>query len=356
MITPILLVAALQQSDTVKLSERLCSPCGVTLERVATLGDNDGPGALSFGAVLAMDARGRFLLAHRAAQSQITVFTSEGKYSQTVGRQGAGPGEYQNIWSIAPSDRGVLVYDAKLARRTVLDLDLKVVASYPAAERAATMLFRNDGSAIVAAIVPTTDAIGYTLHKIDARGARVKSFAGPNLPYREDMRELFIRSLSAGLDAGRYWVANRREYVFSHCAFETDACHVFLRPAAWFEAPRPSALTTWDMGRQPPFPLLASVSQDDPRYVWTVSIVPDDRWKSALKPINATEYSVTNFNQYYDSIVERIDLVTNRVVVSKRFDQRIYPFIAPGIASYYREDDAGIPRIEIVRFRMADHP
>jgi len=353
MLLPVLLLIATNQADTVALTERICANCTITLERVAVLGDNDGPGALTYGTVLAVDARRRFLLAHRGAPGMFSVYGPNGRFLRTVGRSGSGPGEYTRVWNMSSSARGILVYDDLSRRSTVLDLDFNVVATRSAQERPESVIFRNDGSAILSAVVPTTDAIGFTLHEISPKGERVRSFAAPPLPYREDMRDLFVRVLNAGSDSDTYWVAHRREYAFERCAFGSEECRVFLRAANWFSAPSARDFARRNMAEDPPSPSLVGVCQDpdDDRYAWAVLIVSDPRWRTAIKPVNATEYEIVDPDRYYDSIIERIDLRTHEVVSSTRVDGRLYKFVAPGVLSRYTEDPAGIPRLEVLRLR-----
>jgi hypothetical protein len=350
----LLLFVALPQPDTVRVAERVCSGCSVSMDHVATLGDDDGPGSITFGNLLALDARGRYWLVHRGEPARIAVYSAAGRFIRTVGRSGGAPGEYRRIWLLTVHTSGMLVSDDFAKRTTLLDLDFNVVDTRPSPETPQSMIVRRDGTGIMSAIVPTRDLIGITLHAFDASGRRLRSFAQTGLPYREDMRELFIRGLTPALDSSRYWVSHRMEYAFALCALRDDACRLFLRPAPWF--PRPGFAEEPDVSRAPPTPRLRGVSQDAPQFVWTISWVPDARWRSALERATATEYRITDLNRYYDTILERIDVRLNRVIGSTRVDVALMEFIAPGTAWYYRENAEGIARLEVVRLRMLDKP
>ncbi len=348
-----LLLAALafaMQSDTVRISERICSACEIRLDPIATLGDTVGPGMLtSPNLVVAQDVRGRFLVAN--APSRFAVFSQRGAFLRAVGKLGGGPGEYRRIWQISPYANGILVHDDFAKRRTWLTNDFEVVDTKPALETPTSLALRRDGSGVFAAFIPTPQLAGYLLHDLDAEGSRTRSHSLSRLPFREDLRDLFDRDVSLSTDAARYWVNHRREYAFAHCRFGTESCRLYLRPARWFPAP---SMIVWTevMGTQPPPPQMWGVSQDSQGYVWSLTWVADERWRSAVKLETRTEYRIVDFDRYYDTILEAIDPRTNAVVARRRFDPVFRRFVGPGVLWRYREDDDGFGRIEIVRLTL----
>ncbi len=95
-----------------------------------------------------------------------------------------------------------------------------------------------------------------------------------------------------------------------------------------------------------------SVSQVDDRFLWTLTWVAGQRWRSSVKLQTRTESRITDFDGYLDTIVERIDLRTNTVVASQRFDRWFSGFTGAGEVWSYREDDDGIGRIDVFRLRL----
>lgn len=350
MLISLLLAVLAWPADTVRLVERTCTGCRIVMDTVVSFGEKEGPGELAWQFHVTRDARGRYWVVTRLAASEARIFSADGRYLRSVGGRGAGPGEFSRIARIAPFPGGMLLTDDIARRGTLYDLDFRLLHSRPAFGYPDAQLLRAGAAGLVAAIVKSPDRIGYSVHEIDTAGTIVRSLVLNALPYREDMADLFKRHVSASSDVSRYWISHRREYAFAHCRFADDACEVFLRPVSWFRAPvaadfgkRNAALT------EPPPPQLVAVSQDDPRFLWTLSWVPDSRWRGAVVP-TASSWRITDLNRYFDSVIERVDLVTHRVVASQRVDQVLWSFVAPGQAWFFEEDPDGHARAIVARF------
>lgn len=348
----VLLLMPHQFADTAVVRTGDCPSCAVRVERVATLGDTAGAGLLTERAVIAMDEKGRLLLAHMGAPSRVNVYESDGTLLRTIGRAGGGPGEYRRIWQIAPYSGGLLIFDDRSKRSTRLTSEFEFVETRPAPETPLSVVVRSDGSGVMSAIVATPELIGFGLHEFDVNGARVRSLGLSSLPFREDLRALFTRDVSPGIDSATYWSSHRSEYAFEKCWFGRSQCHLFIRAATWFPAPAVSSIAQRGSGDEPPAPSLWGVSQTSPRYVWTIARVPDPEWRSAVDTEGAAHFRVLDWNDYVDTVVECIDLTTNQVVASRRLDAAMQRFIAPGVTWYHREDAAGFVKIEVVRLLL----
>lgn len=343
----LLAAGATPQSDTVRLSESLCKSCRIELTRLAEVGDTAGPGVLGNYAIATRDPRGRFLVTHRQSPSQIAVFSPQGAFLRTVGASGAGPGEYRRIWSLTATPDGALVYDDFLKRRTFLDANFGVRLIQPAQERPDGVILRNDGSSLISAVVPTSDAIGYAVHQIDKAGARAGSKLLIRLPYREDLRDIFVRSLAPSSDTEMFWLAHRREYAFARCSQSTFDCRLFLRPTSWFPAPDPTSEQV--TGTEPPKPLLMGVWEGPPSHVWVLTHVPGEKWQSGVRATKGSEYLISDINKYFDSRLELIDLKRQKVVASAVFDCWLKPIISSGIVYCHEEDSRGFIRLRILK-------
>lgn len=95
------------------------------------VGDVDGPEATTFGAItgLAVDGDGRIYVLDRQA-NELRIFTRDGAHVRTVGRSGAGPGEYSNanglLW-LAPDT--LVVVDQRGGRYSILTREGEYVRS-----------------------------------------------------------------------------------------------------------------------------------------------------------------------------------------------------------------------------------
>lgn len=90
-------------------------------------------GAVSFGDIrrIAVDGWGR-LYAPDGQDAVVRVFDSLGMLVRSLGRRGAGPGEFELLLGVAFGPKGnVYTYDAELHRVTKFDTSGAVLASYP---------------------------------------------------------------------------------------------------------------------------------------------------------------------------------------------------------------------------------
>jgi hypothetical protein len=119
--------------------------------RVGSLsGEND-----AFGRVMdaTLDHRGRLFVADDR-NHHVVVFGPRGEYVASIGRQGAGPGEFQAPWLVAADARdSVFVWDNGLARISVFGPDLRYARSFqvPPQWLMNGLRFLPDGRLVVAA-------------------------------------------------------------------------------------------------------------------------------------------------------------------------------------------------------------
>lgn len=92
------------------------------IDEILRLGELDGTGPAVFGRIgqIEVDSEGRLYI-FDAQANELRVFDGEGQYVRTIGRSGAGPGEFQNVigMKFAP-DEDLWLVDATNARYTVL--------------------------------------------------------------------------------------------------------------------------------------------------------------------------------------------------------------------------------------------
>ena len=93
-----------------------------------TIGQVDGPPEVAFGSVIraAADAGGGFYLFDQK-DTQIRRYDARGAFVSSIGRKGAGPGEYQSVTAMEVTTEGLLfVYDPASRRITYFQPDGKV--------------------------------------------------------------------------------------------------------------------------------------------------------------------------------------------------------------------------------------
>ncbi|MCH8557646.1 MAG: 6-bladed beta-propeller [Balneolia bacterium] len=95
----------------------------LSLTPVLTISDSDD---VIFGHIstVAIDESGRIYITESSrGNTSINVFDSDGSYITTIGRQGAGPGEFRSIWNLRIANNKLYTIDAALLRIQVFELD-----------------------------------------------------------------------------------------------------------------------------------------------------------------------------------------------------------------------------------------
>ena len=100
-----------------------------------TIGVLDGDEAYQLDGVTGAVLHGDRIMIANGGSRELRVFDLEGKHIATGGRQGGGPGEFENIdWLGRFYGDSVIVYDRRNLRFSIFDLDAKLVRSFVAAE------------------------------------------------------------------------------------------------------------------------------------------------------------------------------------------------------------------------------
>ena len=357
MLDPLMLALLVATSDTIKLASVNCARCEITATTVATIGDSTGPGEIGSNPVLIADARGRFWVSFPASGGALLVFDSTGRFIRQVGRGGAGPGEFRFIGAMAASDRGIEIFDNLMLRWSTYDLDLTFRGSRPNPAQARSVVALKNGRAVIGAIVRTPNAIGQTLHLVDSAGNLTRSFGAPGVPGTSGPTNLFVRNVFRDDADDTFWSSNRTAYVFEKCSAVALSCVTYERTVKWF-VPHASALTP--SREKPPVPIFVGAHPDGPRYLWTLTLVPDSNWASALEQVPGTRTAdglrIAEPDKYWDTIIERIDLTSRAAVISLRIDAALLNFAGPSLAFASRETAEGVPKIEVVRLKFVGLP
>ncbi len=108
----------------------VCLECVIQVEGMVSLGEEDGEGFVDFPRAAAVSSEHYFIV-NRSLASEIRVFDLEGRFERVIGREGAGPGEYREIWGLQVSKGDSLhVTDLINLRRTVLSPGFEVARSH----------------------------------------------------------------------------------------------------------------------------------------------------------------------------------------------------------------------------------
>jgi hypothetical protein len=168
------------------------------LDTLWVIGAADGPPGTVFGWVASFDVDpdGRILVLD-GQYRMLHAFDSAGRHLASVGREGAGPGEFQlPLLVSAASDGSIYVYDAKLGRVSEFDRELrfKGIITPSITVHARSMLVLGD-IIFFAGMFPSGVAPRGVIHRFDRRTGEYLGSFGQLPPVQS---ELIRRQIGAG--------------------------------------------------------------------------------------------------------------------------------------------------------------
>jgi hypothetical protein len=323
-----------------------CPRCEILLERVATLGDTVGPGRIGTVPSLVRDRRGRWYLTQEGTSAKVTVFDSGGRFLQTIGREGKGPGEFLAPMhaAVGPGDT-LYVVDANF-RVSVFSPSYQLMRSAPS-----KVYFRRInmgyGRWITTGSLATPQSYGLPMQLIDDTGRIVKAF-GANPPLNMKTQETRL-CVGAGRTPGQVWSSPIGRYYIELWDTAGRRHGAYERSVTWFPPHK-----TPNRG---PYPVTIQTMREDSRgRLWVAITLPADSATAVTDPrwergrVEASAYA-TQF--------EVIDVRTGRLIASKRFpiEVRNTSRFVGDLLYVLREDDrTGYSFIDIWRVTLSDPP
>ena len=336
---PVAASATAQQPERITLGSCRDS-CGLSLVLEAELGDDSGPGMIDLtGKVSAYrDASKRTYIVGEPID-HILVFDPAGHFLRRIGRTGSGPGEFSDGSSLVVTGDGEFsVFDR--GRGVILNFDYTgrlrsevrtVGQQFPRGVET----YRWEGPWVLHVTnMRTPERAGYPLHPVNVETGEIgRSFGSstgelefgagwiPGVAITGDRRIWMAKNTLSRYEIG-LWDGNQELLLFQ-------------RDAPWF----PERTDPLPHGPEDkPLPAINDLIATD-SLLWVSGVVADERWQDFRSNWDA--------EGRYDEFVEVIDLRTNRVVGSQRFDFELTDFIEPGlIGRVYITENAS------VRFRV----
>ena len=319
----------------------MCRNC-ISFETVAVLGgDYDGDNLLTGSAYVTRSASGRtYVHDFGAGAGEMFFYSSDGQLDFTIRRDGGGPGEYVYPMPIVElPNRRVVVFDQANVRLSILEEDGTFLeSSYFPSHRINQAHPLNDSVLLVAASIGTPDRAGLPFHLVHIGGSILESFGSEGAGFRRMMVLDDDRFLSTS--------ASGRPYRIEHWngrSLET----VWIREADWFprEPRSPEAAGS---------PYLSDIYLDG-SLLWTIVIVEDPSWTPPAPDAPPVPNSAEALDSEFDTVVEVIDLASNEVVASQRFDEVMDRLFPDGTVLHLSADDLGVALWEIryLRFRSS---
>ena len=329
-----------------------CAQCRIALERFAVLGDVDGPGMLVQQARVIADSRRRFYVASPVDPSRVVVFDSGGRYVRALGRAGGGHGEFRDVPLIVPTGDSLVAFDPAARRATVFGPGHEVIRFFALPVAVTSAVPFPDGGVLVAGEGRSRTYSGIPMLLLDSAGRTSHPVGADDETLDLDNPYGSVRIVGKG-PQGTAWSARLNEYLIERWDRSGQRIMSVRRMADWFQ---PWTRVAGIPRLVRPQPRITDVRQID-NHLWVLIQVADANWRAREgKPVpgmkGATVTPDADKELIFDTIVEVIDLSTNRLLASHRLSQHILGFVDDGLVASYAEDAQGNPRYAVWRLKV----
>jgi hypothetical protein len=267
----------------------------------------------------------------------ISVYAADGRRWQTIGRRGAGPGEFGGeALAVRGPEREVWAFDVRNSRVNIFDIDAKFLRSMPLPPQffpsTGKALVLDDRTLVVSSMRTTRSSVGFPVHAYRPGRDSVVSF-GTLVPiFRQDAPGSSQLRQIAASRGGKVWSALRSTYSLELWnAASGRQERVLRRDVAWFP---PDPVPRSIVATAPAQPAVVDIREDREGRLWVLLHVPDPRWRSAFGeevPVpgppqiarGRTFRPLASPDRYVDSVIEVIDGATGRLLHSHRDDRFI---------------------------------
>ncbi len=347
-----------QSPQQVDASSTSCRGCSITLVKVATLGsaDDDALPALAYNFVPSTNSKGEYFIPNLGLD-KVVVYGRSGKLLRTIGRKGEGPGEYQAILH-AETGADDSLFILSIGRLTVYSGVFSLVRTVPLA-------FTGYGAFIG---LPSGDFV------LDAGSANTApqplkfvSAAGKVTPVGPAVNVTAARCgrcpayvVARAGSKGQFWTAGPNTYLIERRSAKGELLQQLqVANSKWFRNWSRAAPGNREL---PPPTILHSLKEDVDGLLWALGDGPSPKWRPmpymgetsttgrarSNIPAGGAVAGVDYLERIY-TVVEVIDPMNARLVVSTTFTGRRLKMVAPGLLAEPREDANGIGVLDIFR-------
>jgi hypothetical protein len=326
-----------------------CKSCTLRASLVFSVPDEiDAAGQPAW---VSRDSRNQYFFFSPWTHGKVFIHDESGKRIGEFGREGRGPGEYWGHPDVNFDGDTIHVFDGGLSRHTVLSSSFEVIRTGPmAVVGPRCYLLPGDRLLSTTHIREGVDQRALVIG--DSRGKVVREF-GPRIASRSPDDWISRWWSFSEPRNGMTWVAPINRYVLEKWDTAGRRRAIIERDAPWF--------VTWDdlafyePNVKRPRPSLGKVREDKAGLLWILTHVADSGWKARDGTPTQTEGGMMNrvhytqFDEFFDTIVEIIDPKRGVLLASKRLPQYFYDFAGDGIVWSLREDKDGIAHIDVHR-------
>ncbi len=325
-----------------------CPRCAISLRSIVVLKSVGGVGE-TYGQPLRVreDQRGRYWIFR---ENQLpAVHDAAGRFLQTVGRKGRGPGELERAYDVVPfGTDSLLILDAVGHRGVVFTSSFKAVRSLRLPFNLGSPVVTSWPDSILASgEYASPSSVGRPLHLVSVKnsdGARASSF-GPSDGGRLPGGGSTVQHLLSTASEGRFWSAWSFGYDLYEWTTTGRQISSLQRRPSWFRHTSTDGAGT---PTTPPPPRIFGVARDTGGFLWVFSKTAGKTWKEAWPRLEAGTQEVSardmNVEQLWDNRVELIDTRRGQVVARLNDLTRKPAYLAsilagPRVALYSSEVD-----------------
>lgn len=351
--TPTVSLSA-QSVERIDAAKPSCPGCTLTLTKIATLGSVDDPtlpGVGMHATGLAIDSKGQFLVT-ALGSDQVVLYSPSGKFLRAIGRKGRGPGEFsQAIRSAMDANDSLFVMD--VGRISVFS---------PSLEYARTVTLPLDPSLSMLLLPDKSVVLPYMGGYRGGPVRRVSNTGAPSLFTRDTAAFGFCKNCTLVIGksgaADRFWSTYNARYELRMWNSAAENVRtVSVTGSTWH---RDGEINWAKSAEVAPPPTVIALAEDNQRQLWVHGEMPTADWKpyerrapSAARgstgvPVGSAFPGPETLKRLI-SVVDVFDLANHRLLLSQRFPNRKFLFVAPGILAEVREDKDDIPVWDIYR-------
>ena len=327
-----------------------CARCEVRIASRIELVESDAAPFVAMPNAVRMDSRGRLWVLQPLELPQ--VYAPTGRFLATVGRKGAGPGEYRMPFEAfsTPGD-SVVVLDAGNSRGTVLDPELSPTRYFRMPWGAKPVVVVKWPSSILgAALIRTPAAAGLPLHRFDVSEAEMTVTAS----FRHDGDVLrpsesavnYIPVLATG---GRLWTAERNRFRLTEWTVEGRVLRGVARAPAWFPT---IANPGWGNRTTAPPPAIAGMALEGSDRLWVVISRPKDSWPRAWPAHSGSRGEIRSSDVrtdlLYESVLEIIDVAAGTVIARTVLPEYVIDLLPDRRAVVYSTAEDGTRSLAVI--------
>lgn len=301
------------------------TPGAVNLEFNCVIGDGSANGWVELTGIYAKGSY-CYYFSSFSFRHEIRIFDQNGKHVGSLGKRGAGPGEFQMIWALQATEAEMIyAFDPLLQRLTIFSSDGTILRTspFPIKMTSNGALLLSTGLVVVNSLQFTPDGFGHPLHVVSLEGKILSSFGATEgrTVLAPDLTEIeTLRSICEAEEPGLIWSLPMKEYLIEKWDAKAGKRIVSHRLSR-----------EWQLGGGD----LLAISCDDDGHILVIGRTSD----SIRAPSTSTDNNQAQ--QRYDTVVDVIDKESGRLVATLRHDDQPMGFIRGAELLTYREHRDG---------------